>query len=56
MTFMASGDFEQQAAGLGRGRQQPFTLLQVLVIEDALGSGGEVYGIDAHGRVLYVEA
>ena len=34
--------FEQQAAGLGRGRQQPFALEQVLGVEDALGGGGEV--------------
>ena len=47
------GRFEQQSAGLGRGRQQPFALQQVLGVEDALGRGGEVYGIDAHGRGLY---
>ena len=47
------GRFEQQAAGLGRGRQQPFALQQVLGVEDALGRGGEVYGVDAHGRGLY---
>ncbi len=45
--------FEQQAAGLRRGRQQPLTLLQVLVVQDALGGGGEVNRIDAHGAVLY---
>ena len=47
------GRFQQQAAGLGRGRQQPFALQQVLGVEDALGRGGEVDGVDAHGRGLY---
>ena len=50
------GGRQQQAAGLGRGREQPFTLLQGLMVEDALGSGGEVQGIDTHRAILYVQA
>jgi hypothetical protein len=47
------GGFEQQAARLGRGRQQPFALLEVLMVQDAFGGGREVDRVDAHGAILY---